>query len=247
MSAWDLYNIRVTNSGSNKYDASKKREVRLIKNRIKDNLSFFAVNIDGIKQEVSIINSDNLNEKDILSMPNESLKCGSLVEWMSNFWLITETDANNVLYTKAKMVQCNYLLKWIDSDGTINEQWCVVEDGTKYLTGTYEDRSFIVTRGDSRVAVTLPKNEKTTKLNRESRFLIDDPSSDVMLAYSLTKPLKIGSVYNGEGIYSFVLQEVASTDYDNHELGIADYYKYYPREGSGNSNDVTNENEKGWI
>lgn len=49
------------------------------------------------------------------------------------------------------------------------------------------------------------------------------------LAYALTKPLKLYSVFNGEGAYSFVLQEVDTTDDDNRELRIADYYKYFPK------------------
>ena len=100
------------------------------------------------------------------------------------------------------------------------------------LTGEYEDRNFVVTRGDSRIAMTIAKNEDTVRFNRESRFLIDDPESQIKLSYLLTKPLKVGWVYNTEGVYSFVLQEVVSTDDDNHELGIADYYKYFPKDSS---------------
>ena len=60
------------------------------------------------------------------------------------------------------------------------------------LTGEYEDRNFIVTRGDSRIAMTIAKNKYTTKFNRENRFLIDDPDADFKLAYILSKPLKVG-------------------------------------------------------
>ncbi len=51
-----------------------------------------------------------------------------------------------------------------------------------------------------------------------------------MLAYGLTKPLKLGGVFNGDGVYKFVLQEINTTDLDNQELRIADYYKYFPEE-----------------
>lgn len=68
---------------------------------------------------------------------------------MDNYWLVTERDPNITLYTKAKLLQCNHLLKWINSDDKIITQWCVVEDGTKYLTGEYEDKNFVVTRGDT--------------------------------------------------------------------------------------------------
>lgn len=97
------------------------------------------------------------------------------------------------------------------------------------LTGEFEDRHFVTTRGDSRIAVTLARNEQTVNLNRNIRFLIDDPDAKHKLAYALTKPLKLGSVFNNQGVYKFVLQEVTATDDDNHELGIADYYKYYPK------------------
>lgn len=100
------------------------------------------------------------------------------------------------------------------------------------LTGEYEDRDFIVTRGDTRISMTIGKNEHTLKFKRDSRFLIDDPESDEKLAYLLTKPLRTGRIYNGTGIYCFVLQEVVSTDYDNVELGIADYYRHFPKENA---------------
>lgn len=97
------------------------------------------------------------------------------------------------------------------------------------LTGEYEDRNFVVTRGDSRIAMTIARNEMTAKLGRENRFLIDDPDSRLMLAYLLTKPFKLGGSYNGQGVFKFVLQEVNTTDNDNQQLGIADYYKYFPK------------------
>lgn len=90
----------------------------------------------------------------------------------------------------------------------------------------------MVTRGDSRIAVTLPRNEYTRALGRENRFLIDDFSgSGDMLSFTLSKPLKVGHTYDDiNGIYKFVLHEVNSTKDDNFDLGIADYYKFFPRE-----------------
>lgn len=230
MSVWDTYNNRITAHGGNKRNATLLRESRMLKLNIPDSLSYHSVFIDGISQDVAIINTDNLNEKYIFSLPGENIKHGGLVSWKDNFWLITERDANDTVYTRAKMLQCNHLLRWVDEDGIVREQWCVIEDGTKYLTGEYEDRNFVVTRGDSRIAMTIARNDDTIKFARDMRFLIDDPDSQHKLAYLLTKPLKLGGTYNGCGVFKFVLQEVTSTEDDNHFLGIADYYKYYPRE-----------------
>lgn len=246
MSVWDTYESRVSAHGGTKRNATLLREQRYLSSKMRDSLSFQSVVVDGVERDVSIINSDNLNEKLMLSPPGEDFDCGGLVDWADNHWLITEKDANNEVYTRVKLVQCNYLLKWVDDENVIHEQWCIIEDGTKYLTGEYEDRNFVVTRGDSRISMTIAKNEHTVKFQRENRFLIDDPDSGDKLAYLLTKPLKVGKAYAGKGIYAFVLQEVVSTDDDNMELGIADYYLHFPREmdaeptGDGDGTDSNN-------
>ena len=107
------------------------REERFINRHIGDNLSYHSVTIDDTDRDVVIIASDNLNEKTILSLPGEDLLHGGLVHWMDNYWLITERDADTTLYTRAKMIQCNHLLKWVSDDDVIHEQWCIIEDGTK--------------------------------------------------------------------------------------------------------------------
>lgn len=230
MSAWDLYESRIGVRGGNKRNAIKRREVHNILSNLPDNMSYTDVTIDGIEQTVAIINADNLDEKTILSLPGEDIKHGGLVEWMDNRWLVVEKDANRTLYTRAKLQQCNYLLRWVSEDSVIHEQWCYVEDGTKYLTGELEDRHYVVTRGDARIAVTIARNEDTAKLHRENRFIIDDPLSTKMMAFMLTKPIKLNNVFNENGVFKFVMQEVTATGDDNFELQIADYYKYFPRE-----------------
>lgn len=79
-------------------------------------------------------------------------------------------------------------------------------------------------------------------------------------AYALTKPLKAGHIYNGNGVFSFVLQECVATDNDNYELGIADYYLHFPKEndkdtdtdtdnsnGSSGKDDADSTENGGWL
>ena len=73
-------------------------------------------------------------------------------------------------------------------------------------------------RGDSRISLTLAKDEYSIQLNRNNRFLIDDYDSKNVLAYRLTKPFKLGGSYNGEGVLNFVLTECNTEDSDNIEL-----------------------------
>lgn len=81
--------------------------------------------------------------------------------------------------------------------------------------------------------MTIARTGESLKLNRQSRFIIDDPFSNEQLAYVLTKPLRMGWTYNDNGVFKFVMQEVPLTDYDNMELKIADYYKHFPDERPG--------------
>ena len=122
----------------------------------------------------------------------------------------------------------------------ISLEICTNGLNTTDLTGELENRDYVITRGDSRISVQLAKNKHTNVLNRENRFLIDDDDSPHKLAYLLTKPFKRGGVYNGEGTFKFVLQEVTATEYDNHELGIADYYIHFPKDDSPLLDLVTN-------
>lgn len=98
----------------------------VFKRELPASLSYHQLTVNGTVRNMAVINSDNLNLKTLCTMPGEDLPHGGLVEWMGNHWLITEKDANNELYTKGTMKQCNYLLRWIAEDDTVVERWCVI-------------------------------------------------------------------------------------------------------------------------
>ncbi len=100
------------------------------------------------------------------------------------------------------------------------------------MTGELSDRLYIVKDPDTRIAVSIPRTEHTIKFNRQSRFLVSDPDVSTVQAFVLTKPLSVGNIYNGDGYLKFVMSEDNTTDYDNFELMIPDYYRYFP-DGDG--------------
>lgn len=248
MSVFDEYRSRINAKGSTERNAMLNRESRFITNKLQKSLSYHQLSINGTSTNAAVINTDNMDTKILCSVPGADLPHGGIVEWMNNRWLITERDANNEIYTKCKMRQCNYLLKWVDSTGSICERWCVIEDGTKYMTGEYGDNDYVITKGDSRVAMIIQRDEKTVCFNRENRFLIDDYSSPSVLAYRLSKPFKLSGSYNNAGVLCFVLQECNTEDNDNIELHIANYYDYFPRtsqEDGSTPNEGTEPQESG--
>lgn len=229
MNPWETYEARNAVRGVTQRDATLRRAQNRLTRKMTQTLSFTDVAVDGVIHSLSIIDTDNLDTKMIFTLPNETVKHGGIVEWEGYHWIIIEKDAHSEVYTKAKMRQCNYLLKWVD-DKSIIERWCIVEDGTRYLSGEMGDREFIVLRGDSRVAVTLPKDEYSIRLGRENRFIIDDYAAPSPLAYRLTKPFKLGGSFDEDGVLHFVMYECNTEDDDNLELHIADYYTHFPRE-----------------
>lgn len=239
-----------------------KREAVLARTRnhllrsLPSSLSYHIAEVNDSEQRLAIISTDNLDVKTVCSLPGETFDCGSLVFWSNNFWIITAVDAAREVYTRGQMTQCNYLLRWITDKGEIVERHCVVADGTKYLTGetmsSYNENGMSV--GDTRISITLPRDEQTVKLGRTQRFLIDDYASENVLAYRISKPFKIGGVYNGRGAMSFVMTEVNTEEDDNLELHIADFYKWFPRDdgsppsGHAAERPVINESGKrGWL
>lgn len=253
MNPWNTYHARHALHGETSRDREKYNLMNRLSRQIPSTLSYRNVDIDGEDRNIVILNSDNLNQKTLCSLPGEDIRHGAYIDWMNHKWLVTERDANSEIYTKCIMLQCNYLLRWVNDSGEIIERWSIVEDGTRYLTGEFSDSFLVATKGDSRIAVTLPKDLETLALDRDVRFIIDDYSSPHPLAYRLTKPFKLGGSYDENGVVIFVMTECNTENDDNIELHIADYYKHFPREGENNNSSVdtsvddSDSGRRGWI
>lgn len=227
MSVWGAYEARLgKHTDSPRRDSELNHIQARMRRKIAASLSYKYVRVDGVDMQLAVIDDNDFDTKKIFSMPNEDLPHGKLVEWSDTIWLITEKNAHHDFCCEGKMRQCNYLLKWIDESGNIISRWCVVEDGTKYLIGERSEEMMAI--GDARIAVTIGKDPDTDKLTRGKRFLIDDMDSKDVLAYQITKPNKLFNIYNGKGVFRFILTEVNLTDNDNTDLRIADYYNWAP-------------------
>jgi len=246
---WDCYDSRMGAKGSTRRERAYLRTVSTLDRKLSASLSFKHLIIDGEERDAAVLDSDNYNQKVLYSMPGETIRGGAMVEWADNHWIVIEKDADTELQTRTMMQQCNYLLRWINKKKEIVERWCIVTDGTKYLTGetisSYNDNGMSL--GDTRIALILSRDEETVQLSRDNRFLIDDYESGSVLAYRLTKPFKLGAVYNNEGAMSFVLSEVNTEDDDNFELHIADYYSYFPEERPDPIGTVNDKGRKVWF
>lgn len=263
MSVWDTYIERASQVGTMR-DALVEQAKTSIAQMSYDSPSCRHVKIDDVWQYALITHQQAMNEKRICSIPGEHLHHGGIVDFKDSKWLITELDADDEIYDRGLMVRCNYLLKWIGSDGELKEKWCVIEDGTKYLIGEASEDTMSI--GDARIALTIAKDRDTDELCRGARFLIDDLDTRKPLAYQITKPNKLYNVYDGSGVFKFILNEVQLTRDDNVELRIADFTSWQPpvrKDGDHVDSEFTvgqvvgvatvaanekqDDNKKGWI
>lgn len=223
MTCLQRYQNRIIARGGLPREAWLKNTQSWINTKLPASLSYFTAVIDGEERQCAIISSRNATSKKIIAMPGESLYAGTYVQWEGFNWLITEVDAQSEVYQSATMTQCNYLLKWVNDNGEVISRWVIALDGTKYLTGEYDQQT--MTLGDSRLQLTMPRDEETVLVNRGARFLIDDPAANQPLAYELTKVNRSGAVYGGHGVFVHMLSEDNRQDEnDNYELMIASYY-----------------------
>lgn len=247
MNVWDAYNARLVINGATRRENTLTRTQGYINRKLSSSLSYQSVTINNIVQNVSITDTEDLNIKTICALPGESLIHGGVLDWEENKWIITEVDAHNEVYEKGVIQQCNHLLRWRNESGNIVEKWSIVEDGTKYLIG--EKREDVISVGDARIAVTLPKDFDTVNLRRGNRFLIDDVDTGEVLAYQITKPNRLYNIFNNKGIFRYILKEVNLTDNDNLELRIADYYQPSMNTSTDSYPDIIDDNDakKVWI
>lgn len=226
--AWSTYYGRMSAVGRSKRDMWVRHTQDSLTRRMLDSPACHRVMMAGREQLITVAHTEDMAVKRICALPGEHLKHGGIVEFAGGKWLVTELDADNEVYERGLMQRCNHILRWIGKDGTLKVKDCFIEDGTKYLIGEYSEE--LLTIGDARIALVIGKDEDTCELARGVRFLIDDTDSEVTLAYQITKPNKFFNVYDGEGVFKFILNEVTLTGNDNISLRIADYNNWKPEQ-----------------
>lgn len=163
----------------NAHGTRNKREKELIKvNRnsskhFDDTFDTEDVLVNNKPMQLMIVHDTDLNvhKKKIKSRHEDIFNLGDYVIWNDQVWLITLVDPDNKTWNRGYMYLCTILLRWQNSEGRIVERWCYSEDYTKYSMG--ETGNSYVTIGDYQYGLTLPVDDETKKINRNSRFVID--------------------------------------------------------------------------
>lgn len=229
MANFDAYKARVHQRGDTERDRTLYYEKEYLKELAINSLSCKSCEVNGVEQSLVIDDGTLPYYKDIKSLPDEYFDAGNLVKFADAMWLIVSCDWDKEVYTYGKMQQCNYLLKWQNSDAETIDCWSVVLSASKYNNG--EKYNNIIVVGSNQLMVYLPLNEETKKLSANKRLLIDfntvNPKCyDVTRVDTVTMSYDgvAEPVYDGKGCVLLVLTETEiNPDVDRIDLMLCDY------------------------
>jgi len=229
MADFDSYKARVQFRGATQRDRTLYQEKRKLKINAVNSLSCKDCLVNGVPQKLVIDDGTLPYYKDVKSLPDEYFDAGDLVEWTGAMWLIVSCDWDKEVYTYGKMQQCNYVLKWQNTDADVIERWSVVLSASKYNNGQLYNNVIVV--GSNQLMVYLPNDSETLKLGSNKRVMVDF-NTDKPKCYDVTRVDTVTMsydgvaepAYDGKGCILLVLTETEiNPDVDRIDLMLCDY------------------------
>ena len=229
MATFGEYQARVNQRGTTDRERTLYYEKQHLKSLAVNSLSCKACKVNGVDQLLVIDDGTLPYYKDVKSLPDEYFDAGDYVEWADAMWLIVSCDWDKEVYTYGKMQQCNYVLKWQNTEADIIERWSVVLSASKYNNG--EKYNNVIVVGSNQLMVYLPIDEETLKLRSDKRLMVDF-NTELPKCYDITRVDTVtmgydGTAeprYDGKGCILLVLTETEiNPDVDRIDLMLCDY------------------------
>ena len=229
MATFGEYQARVNQRGTTDRERTLYYEKQHLKSLAVNSLSCKACKVNGVDQLLVIDDGTLPYYKDVKSLPDEYFDAGDYVEWADAMWLMVSCDWDKEVYTYGKMQQCNYVLKWQNTDAEIIERWSVILSASKYNNG--EKYNNVIVVGSNQLMVYLPIDEETLKLRSDKRLMVDF-NTESPKCYDITRVDTVtmgydGTAeprYDGKGCILLVLTETEiNPDVDRIDLMLCDY------------------------
>lgn len=223
------YISRITFKGETFRERVKREEKRDLLNLAADSLSCKDVVLNGENRKLIIDDGTLPYYKDVKSLPDEEFDAGDLFDWAGGKWLIVSCDWDKEIYTYGKAQQCNYYMRWQNSDCDIIDKWAVILSASKYNNG--EKYNNIIITGSNQLMAYLPLDNDTVKLKANTRVMLDFNIENPKV-YAITRvdtvTMSYDGVatprYDGKGCVLLVMTEDEyNPDTDRIDLMLCDY------------------------
>lgn len=166
----------------------------------------------------------NGNYQNFLTTYDNPVKIGEYIHDTKDdtYWLVYNSFNVNGIHYEGKLIQCNYLLKWQLSDGSIIERWANIVSASKYDVGEKGNSTILLSTNN--YTVLIGYCEEGFELEGK-RVFIDMKPTNPTKVFKITRSDDV--IYNASGI-GYILSFIAdktefNSDKDNQELRICDY------------------------
>lgn len=143
-------------------------------------------------------------------------------EWQ--IYLIMTMPDTNQIYTKSPIHECNYTLRWQDSEtGDIYNYPCFIEDASQYNSGV-ENTNSVIRTTYNQLMCWISFDDNTIGLKRDRRMFIDYSTAYPPEVYEITSTSKVPYSYNDNRIMRLLFTETEyNPDTDHIDLLLCDY------------------------
>lgn len=224
MSNHEYYRAKIARRGKNSRERNFKLKEKAFNDFFENTLTKSDCLIDGRQEELVFQDHSQSNNKDlsddkyIVAKNETEVGIGSYIMWQNAEWLVfTEEHKTIPTHQQLKIKAVNETIKWM-LDGEI------CNDGKGY--GAYVQSQTLYTLGvsvtanlaavDSKMMMYMQNNAITRTLKVDNRIFIGFKVYKIKFTDPVSRP----------GLINYLLEEdTISDEYDNVELGIADYWK----------------------
>lgn len=164
-------------------------------------------------------NKDLSDDKYVLARNEINIGIGDYITWADTDWLVFTEEYKTIrTHKQVKVKRVNETIKWIRNGKIINNEkgyGAYVQSQTLYTMGVQKNNTLHVV--DSKMSIYIQANEDTRDLMMGERVIVGRRAYKLNFIDDVSRP----------GLISFLLDEDTISEYDNIELGVADYGRYY--------------------
>ena len=145
------------------------------------------------------------------------------IKYDGAIWLIMTEPADNCIYDKCVLHQCNYILKWQNATKDIIYCPASIENASQYNTG--EEGNKILMLGYNQLMAYVSLDDDTVVIDRNLRLFVDYNKVNP-IPYKVTRPDTVAFSYGKNRVMCLVLTEDQyNPKTDSIENWLCDYFK----------------------
>lgn len=144
------------------------------------------------------------------------------IKYDNAIWLIMTEPADNCIYDKCVLHQCNYTLKWQNTGKDVVYCPASIESASQYNSG--EEATRMITLGYNQFMVYVSLDEDTSAVDRNLRIFVDYNKVNP-IPYKMTRPDTVSFSYGKSRVMCFIITEDQyNPKTDSIEHWLCDYY-----------------------